>query len=418
VRPAPGCATGGGAPSRHRPEWSSCRRFLGAGDPTYESLRAGLLERNGPDFPAHRAVLVEVTAVREIRSPAYTFGGAREDELAAELGTAVLAAAGVTPTRSTEVAERTTARGDCRRTASAQVGQWGTGGPWITEAFIRLPAGVRVGSGWLPARTPHEGRPSLGGARMSQHTIALITGGNRGLGRATALALAQAGTDVVFTYRSHKDEAAEVLDAITALGRAGVALELDTSRSDAFPAFAESLRDALRTTWDRDRFDFLVNNAGVAAVTPVGQTSVEAFDLLVDVHFKGVFFLTQTLLPLLVDGGRIVNLSTGLTRFVGEGWSVYASLKSAIETYTKYLAKELGPRGIAVNVIAPGPIGTDFGGGAMRDNEQLREQLASHAALGRVGVPEDIGGAIAALLSPGLRWVTAQRVEASGGTLL
>jgi NAD(P)-dependent dehydrogenase (short-subunit alcohol dehydrogenase family) len=253
---------------------------------------------------------------------------------------------------------------------------------------------------------------------MSQHTIALITGGNRGLGRATALALAQAGTDVVFTYRSHKDEAAEVLDAITALGRTGVALELDTSRSDGFPAFAESLRDALRTTWDRDRFDFLVNNAGVAAVTPVGQTSVEAFDLLVDVHFKGVFFLTQTLLPLLADGGRIVNLSTGLTRFVGEGWSVYASLKSAIETYTRYLAKELGPRGIAVNVIAPGPIGTDFGGGAMRDNEQLREQLASHAALGRVGVPEDIGGAIAALLSPGLGWVTAQRVEASGGTLL
>jgi NAD(P)-dependent dehydrogenase (short-subunit alcohol dehydrogenase family) len=222
----------------------------------------------------------------------------------------------------------------------------------------------------------------------------------------------------VLTYRAHKDEAAEVVDAVTALGRTAVALELDASRVDTFPAFGESVRDALGTTWDREGFDFLVNNAGVAAFTPVGQTGVEEFDLLVDVHFKGVFFLTQTLLPLIADGGRIVNLSTGLTRFVGEGWSVYASLKSAVETYTKYLAKELGPRGIAVNVVAPGPIATDFGGGMIRDNVQLREHLAGQTALGRVGAPEDIGGAIAALLAPGMGWVTAQRVEASGGSLL
>lgn len=253
---------------------------------------------------------------------------------------------------------------------------------------------------------------------MSEHSIALITGGNRGLGRATAHKLAESGTDVIVTYRSHKDEAAAVVDAVTALGRKAVALELDTAASGTFPDFAAAVRDALSVTWERDTFDFLVNNAGVAAVTPVGDTTAETFDLLVNVHFKGVFFLTQELLPLLADGGRIINLSTGLTRFVGEGWSVYASVKTAIETYTTYLAKELGGRGISVNAVAPGPIGTDFGGGAMRDDEQFRAQLAGQAALGRVGDPEDIGGVIAALLAPGTGWITAQRIEASGGTLL
>lgn len=252
----------------------------------------------------------------------------------------------------------------------------------------------------------------------NRNTVALITGGNRGLGRATALALAEAGTDVILTYRSNRDEAAAVVDAVAALGRTAVAVELDTTDFPAFPAFADSVRDALRTTWDREDFDFLVNNAGSAALTPVGETQVEAFDLMVDVHFKGVFFLTQTLLPLIVDGGRVVNLSTGLTRFVGEGWSVYAAVKSAVETYTTYLAKELGPRGITVNVVAPGPIGTDFGGGALRDDEGLRAVLAGQAALGRVGAPEDIGGVIASMLAPGTGWITAQRVEASGGSRL
>ncbi|MFD3513522.1 SDR family NAD(P)-dependent oxidoreductase [Streptomyces sp. NPDC058657] len=253
---------------------------------------------------------------------------------------------------------------------------------------------------------------------MTQQPIALITGGNRGLGRSTALKLAEAGTDVVLTYRSNEAEAAEVVDAVGALDRKAVALQLDTTSFESFPAFAENLREALATTWGRDTFDHLVNNAGVAAFTPVGQTTVEAFDLLVNVHFKGVVFLTQELLPLLADGGRIVNLSTGLARFAGEGFSVYGSVKSAVDTYSRYLAKELGGRGISVNTLAPGPIATDFGGGAVRDNEEINEFWAGNTALGRVGLPDDIGGAIAALLSPGTGWITGQRIEASGGTLI
>jgi NAD(P)-dependent dehydrogenase (short-subunit alcohol dehydrogenase family) len=253
---------------------------------------------------------------------------------------------------------------------------------------------------------------------MSQQKIALITGGSRGLGRAGALALAAAGTDVVLTYRTGKAEAAEVVDAVAALGRTAVALELDTREFDSYPAFAAAVREALRTTWQREDFDFLVNNAGVAALTPIGETTADAFDLLVDMHFKAVVFLTQELLPLLADGGRIVNLSTGLTRFVGAGMSVYASAKGAVETYTRYLAKELGPRRISVNALAPGAVATDFGGALVRDNEEFRAGIAEGTALGRVATAEDIGPVLAALLAPGTGWVTAQRVEGSGGALL
>ncbi|MEV7479867.1 SDR family NAD(P)-dependent oxidoreductase [Streptomyces halstedii] len=249
-------------------------------------------------------------------------------------------------------------------------------------------------------------------------TIALVTGGNRGLGRATVLALAGQGTDVILTYRSNKEEAAAVVEAVAALGRTAVALRLDTTEFGAFLAFAASVREALRVTWDRETFDFLVNNAGSSVSTPVGRTTVEAFDLLGNVHFKGVVFLTQELLPLLADGGRVINLSTGLTRFFGEGYAVYASFKSAVETYSRYLAQELGGRGISVNAVAPGPVATDFGGGRLRDDEQVRAHLAGQTALGRVGEPEDIGGVIAALLAPGTGWISGQRIEASGGSRL
>ena len=254
---------------------------------------------------------------------------------------------------------------------------------------------------------------------MSSNKIAVITGGNRGLGRAGALAVAADGTDVVLTYRSHVDEADAVVDEINQLGRKAVALQLDCGHADTFGDFAARLSATLAATWQRTDFDFLVNNAGLAALTPLGGTDEDVFDRLVDIHFKGVFFLTQTLQPLLTDGGRVLNTSTGLARFTGDpNLSVYAALKGAIDVLTRYWAKALGGRGIRVNTIAPGPIGTDFGGGSLRDNEQIREILASQTALGRVGEPEDIGGLIATMLSEGTRWISGQRVEASGGMLL
>ncbi|WP_156755931.1 SDR family NAD(P)-dependent oxidoreductase [Actinokineospora pegani] len=248
--------------------------------------------------------------------------------------------------------------------------------------------------------------------------IALITGGNRGLGRASALALGAAGTDVVITYRSHADEAAEVVAELTAMGRQAAALRLDTTEFGAFAAFARELAGVLAARWGRDTVDALVNNAGAAAVSPLGETSAATVDFLVDVHFKSVVLLTQELLPLLADGGRVLNTSTGLARFTGPGYSVYGSVKAAVETYTRYLAQELGPRGIAVNVLAPGPIATDFAGGALRDDEGYRAALAARTAMGRVGSPDDIGGAVAAILAPGAGWVTGQRIEASGGSRL
>ena len=253
---------------------------------------------------------------------------------------------------------------------------------------------------------------------MTDTKIALITGGNRGLGRASALALATAGTDVVLTYRSNRDEATAVVKEIEGRGRKAVALQLDTTAFATFDAFVDTLRAALKEKWQRDTVDHLVNNAGSAANTPLGGTTADAIDTLVDVHFKGVFLLTQALVPLIADGGRILNTSSGLARFTGPGYSVYGSMKAAVETLTRYWAQELGPRGITVNVVAPGAIATDFGGGYIRDNAQAREAVAARAALGRVGEPDDIGALVAALLVDGTHWVTGQRIEASGGTLL
>lgn len=247
--------------------------------------------------------------------------------------------------------------------------------------------------------------------------IALVTGGSRGLGRNTAIALARSGSDVILTYRSNRADADTAVAEIEAAGRRALALQLDTSKIDTFPAFIVQLRDALAHR-QRERIDHLVNNAGIGVHTPFAETTPEQFDQLVDVNLKGVFFLTQALLPLIADGGRIVNISSGLARFALPGYSAYAAMKGAIEVLTRYLAKELGAHGIAVNVVAPGAIETDFGGGAVRDNAELNAFVASNTALGRVGLPDDIGGVIASLLSPANRWVNAQRIEASGGMFL
>jgi len=245
--------------------------------------------------------------------------------------------------------------------------------------------------------------------------IALITGASRGLGRNAALHAARAGIDVIVTYRSQAAEAQAVVAEIEALGRRALALPLDVAHSGGFAAFAAQVQDALRQHWQRERFDFLVNNAGIGIHTPFMETTEAQFDELVTIHLKGVFFLTQKLLPLMNDGGRILNVSSGLARFALPGYAAYAAMKGAVEVLTRYLAKELGPRGITVNTIAPGAIETDFAGGAVRDNEKVNAVIASFTALGRAGQPDDIGPAVASLLSEDNRWVNAQRIEVSGG---
>lgn len=252
----------------------------------------------------------------------------------------------------------------------------------------------------------------------SATTIALVTGGSRGLGRNTALKLAAQGTDVILTYRSRRDEADAVVAQIAQLGRRAVALPLDVGDSGSFDAFVAQVRETLATHWQRERFDFLVNNAGVGLHAGFAETTEAQFDELMKIHLKGPFFLTQKLLPLIADGGRIVNISTGLARFTLPGHAAYAAMKGAIEVLTRYQAKELGARGIAVNVIAPGAIETDFSGGVVRDNPDMNAAIAAQTALGRVGVPDDIGGVIATLLLPANGWINAQRIEASGGMFL
>jgi NAD(P)-dependent dehydrogenase (short-subunit alcohol dehydrogenase family) len=250
---------------------------------------------------------------------------------------------------------------------------------------------------------------------MSSNLIALVTGGSRGLGKNTALELARQGKDVIVTYHSQVDDAAAVVAEIQALGRQAAALQLDAGNVGSLPAFREQLTQQLQATWQRDTFDFLINNAGIDGRAPFGQVSEEQFDQLLNVHFKGVFFLTQELLPLLADGGGIVNLSTGLTRFTTPGYAAYASMKGAVETFTKYLAKELGPRGIRANLVAPGIIKTDFTAAARSAHPGLEEYMAGNTALGRIGEPDDIGVVAAFLCSDAARWVNAQRIEASGG---
>jgi len=245
--------------------------------------------------------------------------------------------------------------------------------------------------------------------------IVLITGGSRGLGKNMALSLAKEGLDVVLTYHSKKDEALAVVAEIEQSGQKAAALQLNTADVKGFGSFFTQLSALLKNTFNSDTIDFLVNNAGIGINAPFAETSEEVFDELLNIHFKGVFFLTQAALPLLSDGGGIVNISTGLARFATPGYAAYASMKGALETLTKYQAAELGNRGIRVNIVAPGAIETDFGGGVVRDNDQVNKHIASVTALGRVGRPDDIGSVVAFLCTDQAKWINAQRIEVSGG---
>ncbi len=252
---------------------------------------------------------------------------------------------------------------------------------------------------------------------LNAPTTTLITGGSRGLGRNAALALAAAGGDVLLTYHQRSDAADEVVAQLQALGRNAAALRLDVADATSFPAFAGQVKDVL-AGWGRDRLDALVNNAGTSLHASIADTTQAQFDEVVAVHLRAPFFLTQALLPLIADGGRILNVSSGLARFALPGSSAYAMMKGGIEVFTRYLARELGERGISANTLAPGAIETDFSGGMVRDNPQVNAMVGQNTALGRAGKPDDIGPVVLALLSPKTHWVNGQRVEASGGMFL
>ena len=245
--------------------------------------------------------------------------------------------------------------------------------------------------------------------------IALVTGGSRGLGKNMALKLAAKGIGVIITYHSKKEEALNIVAEIEQAGQKAAALQLSAGDVKSFDIFFDQLKTILKDKFGTDHFDFLVNNAGVGRNARIGEVTEEIFDELMNLHLKGVYFLTQKALPLLNDGGGIVNISSGLARFSMPGYSAYAAMKGGIEVFTRYLAAELGSKGIRANVVAPGAIATDFGGGAVRDNEQINKHVSSITALGRVGLPDDIGGVVAFLCTDDARWVNAQRIEVSGG---
>lgn len=246
-------------------------------------------------------------------------------------------------------------------------------------------------------------------------TLAMITGGSRGLGRSMALHLAAQGGDVILTYRTRRADADEVVSAVTAMGRRAIALQLDVTAPESFAAFVAHLRQAIQEHWQRQDFDVLINNAGSGVYASVAETPPAAFDELFNAHLKGPFFLTQELLTLIRDGGRILNVSSGLTRYAVPGYAAYAMMKAGIEVFTRYLAVELGPRRITVNCLAPGAIATDFGGGLVRDNPDLSRMIATQTALGRVGEPDDVGAVAALLAAPATSWVNGQRIEITGG---
>lgn len=250
---------------------------------------------------------------------------------------------------------------------------------------------------------------------MATQKIGLVTGGSRGLGKAMALSMAEKGMDVIITWRNKEAEASEVVQQIKQQGRKAAALQLDMNDLGSYPGFIEQLRQTLQKTWNQSSFDFLVNNAGIGGTIPFEQVTEARFDEFLNVHFKGVYFLTQQCLPLLNDGGRIINISTGTTRFVNPGYSVYASMKGAVEVFTRYLAKELGPKKITANIVAPGPVETDFNNAAIRSNPALKERLSGLSPLRRVGEAGDIGPVVAFLCTDEAGWINGQRIEVSGG---
>lgn len=248
-----------------------------------------------------------------------------------------------------------------------------------------------------------------------ENKIALITGGSRGLGKEMAFRLAEKGSDIIITYVSKKEAADQVVKEIEGMGRKAAVLKYDANDIAAITDFVNDFKETLSSKWNTDKFDFLINNAGNGANIPFEKATEEEFDLFMNIHYKSVYFLTQKLLPLMNDNGRIINVSSGTTNYVIPGYSLYAPMKGAIETLTRYIAKEVGERGITVNVIAPGPVETDFNNGGNRDFPERKKFLASRAALGRVGLPQDIGGVVAFLCSEDGRWISGQRIEISGG---
>ncbi|WP_345953104.1 SDR family oxidoreductase [Mucilaginibacter sp. PAMB04168] len=252
----------------------------------------------------------------------------------------------------------------------------------------------------------------------TKNKIAIVTGGSRGLGRDMVIQLAKNGNNIIFTYRNNKAEADKVVQEVLSMGQKAIAYQLDVSDTKTFDAFVAQVSQHLQEHEGSPNFDFLINNAGAGVYGSVTETTEEAFDAMMNVHFKGVYFLTQKLLPILNNGGGIINISSGLTRIAFPNVSAYASMKGAIETYTKCLAKELGARQIKANVVAPGAIATDFGGGSNKSDENKRNMISSVTALGRVGVPEDIGGVVAFLCTPEAGWMNGQRIELSGGMMI
>ena len=249
----------------------------------------------------------------------------------------------------------------------------------------------------------------------AQTKIALVTGGSRGLGKDMAISIAKKGIDVIITYNNKEEHADQTVKEIEALGQKAAALKLSMSHFHLLDHFVEQTISLLQSKWGTSNFDFLINNAGMGATVPFMQVTEELFTDFLNVHFKGIYFLTQKFVPHINSGGRIINISTGTTRFSNPGYSVYASMKGAVEVFTKYLAKELGEKGIGANVVAPGPVETDFNNAAIRSNPQMKERLSSLSPLGRVGAADDIGSVVAFLCTDDAKWINAQRIEVSGG---